>query len=235
MYQISTEQFSGPLALLLQLVEKRNLEITEISLAQVTQDYLLYISNQELVSPNELADFLVIASTLLLIKSKAILPSLELQPEEEEEIIDLEERLRLYKFYKFQGEKLRKLFQENVFCSPRPVKQYSQISFVPPANIDPSRLASLFNTLSQQLQEEIPAQREKKVINKIVTLQERIKYLIRQLTQKKNYSFQDLVAQKKQKIEVVVTFLALLYLIRENIVKVKQKNNFGTIWISSQK
>ena len=99
MYEITTKEFSGPLDLLLQLVEKKNLEITEISLAQVTQDYVTYIGNQELVHPEELADFLVIASTLLLIKSKSLLPTLELEIEEQEEILDLENHLQLYKIY----------------------------------------------------------------------------------------------------------------------------------------
>lgn len=70
MYEVKVYNFSGPLDLLLQLVEKRNLEITEISLAQITQDYLNHLSNESLVPSGELADFLVIASTLLLIKSK---------------------------------------------------------------------------------------------------------------------------------------------------------------------
>ena len=69
MYNVSTQKFTGPLDLLLQLVEKNHLEITEISLAHVTQDYLVYVGSQDFIAPEELADFLVVAATLLLIKS----------------------------------------------------------------------------------------------------------------------------------------------------------------------
>lgn len=99
MFNIKTEQFSGPLDLLLRLIEERNLQITDISLSNVTNEYLEYIKQAE-SSTNELADFLVIASTLILIKSKAILPTLELSSEETEEILDLKERLILYKIFK---------------------------------------------------------------------------------------------------------------------------------------
>ena len=100
MYQVSTQQFTGPLDLLLQLVEKKNLAITELSLAQVTQEYVAFLNEQEEINPEDLADFLVIASTLLLIKSRSLLPSLVLAPEEETEIMDLETRLKIYKLYK---------------------------------------------------------------------------------------------------------------------------------------
>lgn len=99
LFEIKTEQFSGPLDLLLKLIEERNLEITEISLSSVTNEYLDYIKQIE-SNTNELADFLVIASTLILIKSKAILPTLELSSEETEEILDLKERLIVYKIFK---------------------------------------------------------------------------------------------------------------------------------------
>jgi len=235
MYQIKTEKFSGPLALLLQLVEKQNLEITEISLAQVTQDYLFYINDQQLVAPDELADFLVIASTLLLIKSKAILPSLELKTEEKEEIMDLEERLRLYKFYKTQGDNLREIFKKGISCFSRPPWHNLESRFLPPSNVTSQNLTSLFQKILLQLKEEDQPRREEKKIKKIVTLQERIKYLIQKLTRGKKYQLADLVKRKEKKIEVIVTFLALLYLAREDLIKIKQTVNFGEIWISSQK
>jgi len=235
MYQIKTEKFSGPLDLLLQLVEKRNLEITEISLAQVTQDYLFYINNQQLVAPAELADFLVVASTLLLIKSKAILPSLELEPEEEEEIVDLEERLRLYKFYKAQGENLRELFRKGIYCVARPPWLEKESRFLPPSNITLQDLASSFQKILLQLESEDQLQRKEKTIKKIVTLRERIRYLIKELTGGKKYRFSDLVKGGEERMEIIVTFLALLYLARENLIKIKQAVSFGEIWISRQK
>jgi len=234
MYQIQTEKFTGPLDLLLQLVEKRNLEITEISLAQVTQDYILYINNQTLITPQALADFLVIASTLLLIKSRAILPSLVLKPEEEEEITDLEEHLRLYKFYKEQGENVRKIFNEGKYCYSRPPEKNWGNSFLPPPDINLNDFVTWFETIFRQWQEEIQSIKEEKKIRKIVTLQERINSLLHQLTKGKDYRLDDLIKERGRKIDIIITFLALLHLSRQNLLTIKQKGNFQEIWISNQ-
>ena len=141
MYEITTEEFSGPLDLLLQLVEKKNLEITEISLAQVTQDYVTYIGNQELVHPEELADFLVIASTLLLIKSKSLLPTLELEIEEQEEILDLENHLQLYKIYKEQGIKMYESWNKGFYLFTRLPWKDTEAKFSPPHDFSLSNLS----------------------------------------------------------------------------------------------
>ena len=98
-FTIQTEKFSGPLDLLLKVIEEKNLEITDINLSNITGEYLKFLESQE-ITPNDLADFLIVASTLLLIKSKAILPTLNLSNQEEEEIIDLKDRLTLYKNFK---------------------------------------------------------------------------------------------------------------------------------------
>jgi len=195
MYQIQTEKFTGPLDLLLQLVEKRNLEITEI----------------------------VIASTLLLIKSRAILPSLVLKPEEEEEITDLEEHLRLYKFYKEQGENVRKIFNEGKYCYSRPPEKNWGNSFLPPPDINLNDFVTWFETIFRQWQEEIQSIKEEKKIRKIVTLQERINSLLHQLTKGKDYRLDDLIKERGRKIDIIITFLALLHLSRQNLLTIKGK------------
>src|SRR5258706_15754469 len=96
-YELKIEQYEGPLEKLLQLIEERKLAITEISLAAVTDDFLKYLETMLEVPPGVLADFIVVASRLVLIKSKSLLPELPLTEEEEEDIKDLEQRLLLYK------------------------------------------------------------------------------------------------------------------------------------------
>jgi segregation and condensation protein A len=231
MYQISTEQFTGPLDLLLQLVEKKNLEITEISLAQVTQDYMTYVGDQTLVYPEELADFLVIASTLLLIKSKSLLPTLELETEEQEEILNLENRLQLYKIYKEQGVKMYEIWNKHFYLFTRPPWKDAEVKFSPPKNISLSSLSQCFKKVLESFEEEIPL--EEKKITKVVTLKQRIKELVHKLTQGKGYSLEELVPDKNKRIELILTFLAVLYLVKENIIKIKQEKNFGSIWISN--
>lgn len=232
MYQIKTEQFSGPLDVLLNLVEKRNLEITEISLSEVTQDYLGYINNNDSISPYNLAEFLVIASTLLLIKSKAILPSLILEPEEKEEIADLEQHLRWYKFFKDRGKDLQLIFQNGAYCFNRLPWKGEIISFNVPKNVTSNYLAQQFQNVIQKDDREIEPQT--KVVRKIANLQERIHLLLNKLTKGTNYQFSQLV-QGDDKDDMIVTFLAILHLLRRQIIKVSQKETFGEIWISNQK
>ncbi len=231
MYEITTKEFSGPLDLLLQLVEKKNLEITEISLAQVTQDYVTYIGNQELVHPEELADFLVIASTLLLIKSKSLLPTLELEIEEQEEILDLENHLQLYKIYKEQGIKMYGEWNKGSYLFTRLPWKDTEAKFSPPHDFSLSNLSESFKKVLESFEEEIPL-KEKKV-TKVVTLKQRIKELVQKLTQGKDYNLEELVPDKNKRIELVLTFLAILYLVKEDVVKIKQEKNFGSIWISN--
>ena len=249
MYNVSTQQFSGPLDLLLQLVEKKNLEITEISLAKVTQDYLnyfersekkgsserseegSYVGNQVSVRPEELADFLVIASTLLLIKSKSLLPTLGLEVEEEEEILDLENRLQLYKIYKEQGVKIYEIWSKNFYLFTRPAWKDIRVKFSPPDNISLPRLPQFFKKVLEFFEEEVLLQEKK--ITKIVTLKQRIQELVRKLTKGKDYNLEELVPDKNKRIDLIITFLAVLFLVKENIIKIKQEKNFGSIWISN--
>jgi segregation and condensation protein A len=234
MYNVSTQKFTGPLDLLLQLVEKNHLEITEISLAHVTQDYLVYVGSQDFIAPEELADFLVVAATLLLIKSKTLLPVMTLKPEEEEEIFDLENRLQLYKKYKEKGKEIQSLWQKGIYLFTRPPWKETIIEFSPPPHFEAADLANFFKKTLIGIEESIPL--EKKKIAKIVSLKERIQELMEKLTQGKNYSFEELISQSKdKKMDLIVTFLAILYLVKENLIKVKQDKNFSSLWISSQK
>ena len=123
MYNIKIEQFEGPLDLLLQLTEQEKLDITRVSLAQIADQYLQYISQAENITLQNLADFLSVASKLILIKSKALLPLLEFSPEEEEEIKDLEHQLAEYKKFKEAAGGLNLLLQN-------PLRFFSRESFV---------------------------------------------------------------------------------------------------------
>ena len=97
MYELKLKQFSGPIEKLLELIEEKKLNITELNLAEVTADFLNYLKTVEKLDPKALADFLVVAAKLLLIKSKALLPDLKLTQEEETEIKDFTRRLIICK------------------------------------------------------------------------------------------------------------------------------------------
>ena len=234
MYQVSTQQFTGPLDLLLQLVEKKNLAITELSLAQVTQEYVAFLNEQEEINPEDLADFLVIASTLLLIKSRSLLPSLVLAPEEETEIMDLETRLKIYKLYKEAGGKIKEMFKKEIYVLNRPSWKNIEPKFSPPSNCSLESLSLAFLKILKEIQTEKTQPLAEKKIQKIASLEERIKELIQKITSGKMFRLLDLTKEKQNKIDLILTFLAVLHLAKQKIIKIKQKDNFGEIWISNQ-
>ena len=250
MYQVNIQQFSGPLDLLLQLVEKQNLTITELSLAQVTQEYVVFLNEQEKINSEDLADFLVIASTLLLIKSRSLLPSLVLAPEEEAEIMDLETRLKIYKLYKEAGGKLKEIFKKEIYVFDRPYWKNIEAKFSPPPHCSLESLNTAFLKILKEIQIEETKPLTEKKIQRIISLKEKIKELIQKITQGKIFRLQDLAEEKQDKIDgsttltidseksrridLILTFLATLHLAKQKIIKIEQKNNFGEIWISSQ-
>ena len=231
MYEVKVQNFSGPLDLLLKLVEKRNLEITEISLAQITQDYLNHLQNEALVPPEELAEFLVVAATLLLIKSKSLLPTLELTPEEETEILDLEKKLEIYKFFQERGRDILEILKKKNFLFSREPWLEEKTVFSPPKNFTTQDLLKAFNRVIENFEPE--SNLEERKIQKIVSLKERIKELLLRLTKGKTFSFEELIEDKEKRIELIVTFLAILHLAKEGVVEISQNKNFEKIWIKS--
>lgn len=231
MYEVKVQNFSGPLDLLLKLVEKRNLEITEISLAQITQDYLNHLQNEALVPPEELAEFLVVAATLLLIKSKSLLPTLELTPEEETEILDLEKKLEIYKFFQERGKDILEILKKKNFLFSREPWLEEKTVFSPPKNFTTQDLLKAFNRVIENFEPE--SNLEERKIQKIVSLKERIKELLLRLTKGKTFSFEELIEDKEKRIELIVTFLAILHLAKEGVVEISQNKNFEKIWIKS--
>src|SRR3989344_4289829 len=142
-YEVKLDKFSGPLEKLLELIEARELEITLINLGKVTGDFLDYLKSLDEQSkhPSVLADFIVVASHLLLIKSKAILPSLELTEEEEVDIHDLEARLKIYKEFKNAGVIVEGLWKKAPSYHGREFFANLPVIFYPSKNITIELLA----------------------------------------------------------------------------------------------
>ena len=146
MDKIKLQQFEGPLDLLLSLIEQRQLDITQIALAEVTEQFLQYLKTLEKVEPTNLADYLSIAAKLLVIKSKAILPTLEVEPEEEDAGFDLESKLILYKQFKEVAKFLKTLDNKRKQSFTRSVTFEERVSFFP----DPSITATDLHTVLSQ-------------------------------------------------------------------------------------
>ncbi|MHB8871411.1 MAG: segregation and condensation protein A [Candidatus Doudnabacteria bacterium] len=227
--KIKVQQFDGPLDLLLQLIEEQKMDITQIALATVTEQFLQHIRQLEIIDPTSLADYLSVAAKLLVIKSKAILPTLELEKEEEEIAIDLEAKLLLYKKFKEAAKYLKTLDNKRKQSFEREVSFDEKISFYPDPDVNTDTLKNcILNTL-KSLEEinNLP----KATVKEVISIQEKINSLQNLLTEKIQTRMSDLIATAKDKTEVIVTFLALLELIKQRILTVEQEQIFSEIII----
>ena len=227
-YELKLEQFSGPLEKLLELIEARKLEITQISLADVTADFLKYVKS--LPSETEmrvLADFLRVAAQLILIKSKALLPSLELEPEEKTDIENLEKRLKLYKEFKEAGLHMRQLWSEKNVSFSREFFIGRQPAFYPPEDLGARDLLAAIRKLAESLRELAPLDTEK-IKTAIVSIEEKVEELLKRIGADSELKFSG-VAKDKSKSEIIVLFLAILHLLKDRLVTIEQNATFSDI------
>lgn len=226
-YHIKLDRFEGPLDLLLSLIEERKLDITRLSLADVTDQYLEYIENKEAITLGNMAEFILVASRLILIKSKALLPLLELDQEEEEEIKDLEYQLREYKKFKEVTPKVKGMFLSARRGFTREGFLGIGSFFYPPENINVYDFKKYFVTVLNG----IPTVEkfEEEVVKEVVTLEDKINHLQALLKERIETSFSELVSRSEDKIEVIVSFLAMLEMVKQRIVFVEQVEIFEEI------
>jgi len=231
-FQIQQEKFAGPLDLLLSLIEEKKLEITEISLAQVTDAFLTYVGDIKQANAGILADFIVVAAKLLLIKSRALLPTLELSGEEEAEIEDLTRRLEIYKLFKEASQNLKKMYWKQPLFSREFLFNQTPI-FYPPQNLSALDVQRTFQKIWEEFQklgEEISVEK----IKKIIKIEEKIKDILNILNQSSNLMFKNAV-KKSEKIEVIITFLAILHMFKERMIIIEQEQEFGEISLTLYK
>lgn len=230
MFNVRLEKFEGPLDLLLELIEKQKLNITEMSIAQVAGGYLEFIRNEESVSLENLAEFVNIASKIILIKSRSILPTLEVTPEEEKEIKDLEKQLKLYKQFKEAADKIGFLVKNKNRLYSRDYLLGVSAVFSPPENINVFDLKKTFRKIIDQIV--LPEKLPEEAIRDIITLEDKINELQKTLEKRVEVSFSQIRALAGDKIEIIVSFLALLELVKQRIVSAEQSKLFEEIKIS---
>lgn len=229
MYKIELEQFQGPLPLLLQLIEKEELDITEVSLANIAEQYLAYVEQSQDLPTGDLADFLVVAAKLLLIKSKLLLPSLHLDEEEEEG--DLERQLKIYRMYYDASKHINKMIGKKKFSYFRETSKIRSVEpiFNPPENIATKDLRDYFKEVLERIEPIVKLPQE--MIRRTVSIQEKISEIKNTISVEAKMSFKNLLTQSKNKTEVIVTFLALLELVKQRSVIVVQESIFEEIYI----
>jgi segregation and condensation protein A len=233
-YQVALPVFEGPLDLLLHLIEREELDITQVSLAQVTNQYLNYLAQLSERDPDNLADFLVVAAKLLLVKSRVLLPQPPSPPEPDQEDVgeDLVRRLIEYKKFKEAARWLKQLEEQGQSA-------YVRLAGMPPLerNVDLGDVAldDLLAAVRRVLAIKPPTPSvDNAVAPVIITIADQIKLIEQQTATGQPVSFFRLLSQATSRLEVIVTLLALLEMVKQLRVKMRQDRRFGDILIERE-
>ncbi|MEK7643241.1 MAG: segregation/condensation protein A [Patescibacteria group bacterium] len=234
-YHVKVKEFEGPLELLLDLIETRKLSINEVALGVVTEEYFKHLNviKEDPENPyhEEIAIFLVVAATLMLIKSRSLLPGFMVTDEEKQDIRELEDRLKAYKIIKEMSRQLGEITE-----SRRPLFSRAPYVMIAPSFLPPSKpldIQKLF-ALLQNIIETIPKKHElpEKTVTQVISIEEKMQELEKRVQEGLARTFSELIQNKADRFEIVVSFLAMLELIKIGSVAVQQGGLFGTIHIN---
>ncbi len=225
-YRVRLEVFEGPLDLLLHLIKKNELDIFNIPIAEITSDYLNYIKLFRRLNLDFAGEFLVMASTLIHIKSRMLLPSIEAVEEEEPEDPRVELAARLMQYQKFKEAasilKEREVIQRDI---------YGRLPIVP-QDEDYTMEASLFDLVDAFQRVVFRAEKEvREIIQEDIRVEDRIREILNLLENRRFINFETIFSGQRTKRLLIVTFLALLELIRSRMVFARQARPFGDIRI----
>lgn len=224
---VKTPVYEGPLEVLLELIEKRKLLINDISLASVTDEYIAQVNSMPQLPVGETAEFIALAATLLLIKSRSLLPSLDLSDEESRDIKELEYRLALYQIIREASVGLGRLSRSMLY-EGRPQE------LEPLYIADPTATPQSLRAAAQILIDGFPSTLAlpKVEVKKIISLEAMIDRMAARISQAFKMNFKEFSKGERQ--TVIVSFLALLELIKQGIIRAEQDSHFGDITLESE-
>lgn len=239
-FTIKTESYEGPFEVVLDLIEARKLLVNELALASITEDYIAHVRAQDTFPVEETVNFIQIAATLVLIKSKSLIPDLTLTEEESADVEDLKRRLAAYEKVREAARELSRIFGKAILlpAGARPLEAV----FAPSRDLSASALAeALVGALerahaAREAVEELPEAR----VKPLVTIEEMMDRLAKRVQSAMTLSFKDFAGSAKDpstglgagKIEIIVSFLALLELVKQGAVAAEQFGQHGDIRIS---
>ncbi|MGH7698273.1 MAG: segregation/condensation protein A [Candidatus Dormibacteraceae bacterium] len=227
--EVTTPVFEGPLELLLALAEREELDLLTIRLSELTDAYLTQVAAAPRTDPNELAEFLWLGARLLLLKSIRLLPGEEADPEETE-LLGWEEDVRLrlseYQAYRRMAESLTERVVAESFSFPPAARQVSAAGQEEPLQIDALMVA--FHGLLARL-----PPRPLVVVDQAWSMDDGLNLLQSQLREG-SFDLVQLLLRCRDRLEAVVTFVALLELLRRGRVKIRQDKSFGAIWVEER-
>lgn len=236
--------FEGPLDLLLHLIDKNKIDIYDIPIVEITDQYMEYLHSMEKEDLGVMSEFLVMAATLLDIKCKMLLPKeINEEGEEEDPRAELVQKLLEYKMYKYMSYELRDREMDGGRTMYKdPTIPEEVMDYVEPVDLDELLGDLTLATLNRVFQDVIRRQEDKidpvrskfgKLEKEEVTVEEKLETVTDYAREHKHFSFRTLLGSQKSKMQTVVTFLAVLQLIKEGILIVQQEHAFDDIMITA--
>ncbi len=232
MYNVKLDQFVGPFDLLYQLVESKKLEITEISLAQVANQFLEHIKASSGISSEDLADFLVVAGRLALIKSRALLPFLELTKEEESDIESLKEQLAEYYKYRNLAKNIHALDKTGEIFYSRQFLAGVEPVFYFPKKLTSEKLSSALRNLLSTIT--LPQRIPQAQLKDSVSIDEKMDEIRNAIKKRIEMRFSEILSSPSPE-EKIAVFLSVLELVRRSELEASQKKNFEEITLINNK
>lgn len=236
-YKVTIDNFEGPLDLLLHLIKQSDIDIADISILEITKQYLAYIEEQEKMNLNIASEYLVMAATLIEMKSHILLPKRKQEEEEDEEEDPREaliERLIEYKKYKEMTKSFRELEEERntIYTKlPEDLKGFQDSNTTYEGDVDLNDLLNAFQNFLNRKNLEKPL--ATKITKKELSVSKRNNEIRNLLKQKKKVEFEELF-EIYNKEYVVVTFLSILDLAKKQELKITQDTNFSKIYIMAK-
>ena len=229
-FTIQTESYQGPFEVVLDLIEARKLLVNELALASITEDFIQHVRAQEAFPVEETANFIQIAATLLLIKSKSLIPDLALTEDEQGDVDDLKRRLAAYEKVREAARELGRVYGRTPML-PAGLRALEP-TFSPTRDLTTTALAeALARVLAAREEvEKLPETR----VKPLVTIEEMMDRLTKRVQSAMTVSFKEFSGSVKEKVEVIVSFLALLELVKDGIVAAEQYEQYGDIRIENR-
>ena len=226
---VKLERFEGPLDLLLQIILREELPISEISLAAVTEQYLAYLETHADLPPEELADFLVVAAKLLLLKSKILLPNFLVEDENDEQ--GLVKQLTIYRAYVEAGKRIAATWRRwRIAYARERLVVAGTSTFSPPSDLTSEILRGVLSKILSELTEFVRPMPE--LVSRTVSLAEKIATLRSLLMARERLSLSELLREARSRMDIIVTFLALLELIKQRHVVAEQTGHGDPIMLA---
>jgi segregation and condensation protein A len=227
-FKIKTNSYEGPFEVLLDLIEARKLLVNDLALASITEDFVQHVRAQETFPVEEATSFIQITATLLLIKSKSLIPDLTLSEEETADVEDLKRRLLAYEKVREATRELARIYGKTVMLAEG--ERVPEIMFAPARDLSTQALTEALARVlaAREVVEELPTAR----VRPLVTIEEMMDQLADRVKNALSLSFKDFTGSVKEKVEVIVSFLALLELVKQGAVDAEQSATHGDIHIS---